>query len=797
MGNSVEKNMNVGVSANVTDFNKAMRTMAQHIGFAQKATRELGDYMASLQELTKNEKLTAEQTAIVMDRLSAAMDKYRQQVDKAVRSQNAWLDGMRRINTTALAIQARDPFAAGMAVMNRQNAARAAAAEERRQLAALSRTGPNLGRQTFFDALDDATAATNAREASREALQREGSDYMSQFHTSQETVRARLAENQRMLDRGAIGIREYLRAGNEISQSSSRLSSAVASARESILTMVGPLVIAYQAWDQLTTSITKAAEMESMLARFSVFLGSPVAAEGMLGEVRDLSRSTPVTFEGGARAATTLLQFGVAANEVMPALRSIAEITGGNQERMEALALAYAQTQAAGRLMGQELLQMVNAGFNPLKQISEETGESLISLKRRMEDGEISSQMVAAAFRAATEEGGRFHGMLERIADTMSGRLAKAQSAMQETQIAFGQSASREIGLLADAYVALTNAVREYQEFIAQFTPQAMMDRASGFAGLKPSEAQETIGRFVQAAEAAKSIEDANKSFIALVDALGKDNVSEEMQQQYEFSLSILEVMQQQRAEQERIAEVFKSAYKTEQRRFLQMQYGQDADAIALMLETLSGDDRAHANQLVSQGAAYQEIYKLISESSKEELDRLLALKAQSDELERQAQEKEDQKKQDDLYEKDYAKRRDELARWQKQQDDARKRSADQFKSDAERIQAKYNPANPLARLMAMQQAGLITQAQFDMERSALFSDSGAAARSVSAPTAVQGGSAEIVTILANLQVQTVSEQQRLADRAFRIQKATADATGKAAEILDEIKDELAPGMAP
>jgi tape measure domain-containing protein len=112
----------------------------------------------------------------------------------------------------------------------------------------------------------------------------------------------------------------------------------------------------------------------------------------------------------------------------MPALRALSEVSIGNADRFQSLALAFGQVQANGRLMGQEVLQMVNAGFNPLQEISRTTGTSMLELKKQMENGAISSEMVSDAFKSATSEGGRFFEMNERLKNSAAGQYAKMKS---------------------------------------------------------------------------------------------------------------------------------------------------------------------------------------------------------------------------------------------------------------------------------------------------------------------------------------------------------------------------------
>lgn len=169
-----------------------------------------------------------------------------------------------------------------------------------------------------------------------------------------------------------------------------------------------------------------------------VFTGSAEQAASVLGEIRSFAADSPLSFGDAIKASTTMLAFGSAAESVVPKLRMLGDISGGNAERFQSLSLAFSQTQAAGRLMGQEVLQFVNAGFNPLQQISEDTGISMGVLKKRMEEGAISFEMVEEAMRSATSEGGRFYGMTEKQANTAGGAVNQLVSASRELAAQFG-----------------------------------------------------------------------------------------------------------------------------------------------------------------------------------------------------------------------------------------------------------------------------------------------------------------------------------------------------------------------
>lgn len=181
-----------------------------------------------------------------------------------------------------------------------------------------------------------------------------------------------------------------------------------------------------------------AASMEDLTVQFETLTKSAEITKKILSEMKDDAAKSPLSISDYAQAGKTLMAFGMEAESVMPTLRSLADISMGNADRFGSLALAFAQTQAAGRLMGQEVLQFINAGFNPLQQISKRTGESMAQLKKRMEDGAISSKEVAQAFKEATAEGGLFYKAIEKGAAATTGKIAKAKDAILSLKIAFG-----------------------------------------------------------------------------------------------------------------------------------------------------------------------------------------------------------------------------------------------------------------------------------------------------------------------------------------------------------------------
>ncbi len=203
-------------------------------------------------------------------------------------------------------------------------------------------------------------------------------------------------------------------------------------------------------------------EVESLEISFRTLLGNEEKANALLGELREFAVKTPLQLNDLAKSAQTLLSFNVEAEKVMPTLRAIGDISMGDAQKMQSLTLAFAQMSSTGKLMGQDLLQMINAGFNPLTVIAEQTGKSVATLKDEMSKGAISAQMVTDAFMAAASEGGKFNGMLEKQSESVAGAFSNLQGALQDMMNGVGQSFQEP---LADALGSLTKLVQNYDKF--------------------------------------------------------------------------------------------------------------------------------------------------------------------------------------------------------------------------------------------------------------------------------------------------------------------------------------------
>lgn len=206
------------------------------------------------------------------------------------------------------------------------------------------------------------------------------------------------------------------------------------------------------------------AKYEQLNTGFRVLLGSKAKGEAMVGELMKYAAKSPLRNEDVMPAAQTLLGFGVKAEKILPSIKMLGDVSMGNKEKFQGMALAFAQTQAAGKLMGQDLLQMINQGFNPLQEISEMTGRSIGQLKKDMEGGKISSEMVTKAFEHATSAGGRFFGMADKQSQTLGGRLSTLSDNTDMLKKAIGERLTPAFSGALSVASKLVGKLREWFE---------------------------------------------------------------------------------------------------------------------------------------------------------------------------------------------------------------------------------------------------------------------------------------------------------------------------------------------
>lgn len=252
--------------------------------------------------------------------------------------------------------------------------------------------------------------------------------------------RARLESSSRTFSDG----KEWMTAGGGSSGGSTAggfaMGAGLAKAAGAAAVAYGGYKMARGASGLLAEGAQAYKEVERVESALNVFSGSLAKSRDMMLQIRSLSAETGVSFAGLATGAKTMMLRDIDADKAIDLMRKIAIVTGGETDSMKSMALAMGQVNQAGRLMGQELIQLVNAGWTPLEEISKKTKIPMADLRKEMEAGRISYQMVADALDAAVSAGGRYYGFLESLEGTTARESDRAAAAWEEASARIGQA---------------------------------------------------------------------------------------------------------------------------------------------------------------------------------------------------------------------------------------------------------------------------------------------------------------------------------------------------------------------
>lgn len=246
----------------------------------------------------------------------------------------------------------------------------------------------------------------------------------------------------------------------QISQSAQQESNRMRDALLGVGKAMGIAFSAQQAIAFVKQVVNVRAEIQALEVSFRTLLGSQQASAELMRQMKEFAAATPLQLGDLAKGAQTMLGFNVAAEEIMPMLKAIGDISMGDAQKFQSLTLAFSQMQSVGKLMGQDLLQMINAGFSPLAVMADKTGKSIGELKEEMSAGAISADMVKQAFIDATSEGGQFFGMLSGQGDTVKGALAQLSGAFTDMFNGIGEQSE---GLIKGSVKSLQWLVENYE----------------------------------------------------------------------------------------------------------------------------------------------------------------------------------------------------------------------------------------------------------------------------------------------------------------------------------------------
>ena len=244
-----------------------------------------------------------------------------------------------------------------------------------------------------------------------------------------------------------ININNAEKQTSSFNEVASKLSSNIASSFKTAFSVGCKALsgIATAMGNALVAGVKYNAEIEQYQTSFEVMTGSAKKAEEIMGKLSDLGAKTSFETSDLADVTQLLMNYGFTAEDAISKMTMLGDISQGSADKMNSIAKAYGQMSSSGKVQLNDINEMIDAGFNPLQEISESTGESMASLYDRISKGTLSVDEITASMQRSTAEGGKFFQATQKQSETLAGQFSTLKENALQFLGAFSQSSSEAL----------------------------------------------------------------------------------------------------------------------------------------------------------------------------------------------------------------------------------------------------------------------------------------------------------------------------------------------------------------
>lgn len=228
----------------------------------------------------------------------------------------------------------------------------------------------------------------------------------------------------------------------------------------------------------ITNSVKLYAEAESLKVSFDVLTGSTETATDTLKGLYKFAAETPFTVPEVVHAAKQMLAYGEAADNLIPTMKMLGEVSSGLEIPLKSLTYLYGTLRAQGVAYTIDLRQFANRGIpiylalaKVLNLVDANAKEASASVRAQIGEmvkhGKIDFAIIEQAFKQMTQEGGQFYGLMEKQSKTLKGLFTNMQDDIDNTLRDIGKTISEELHL-KEAMLMVSNLAKDFKELDPQ-----------------------------------------------------------------------------------------------------------------------------------------------------------------------------------------------------------------------------------------------------------------------------------------------------------------------------------------
>src|SRR5690554_2244930 len=201
-------------------------------------------------------------------------------------------------------------------------------------------------------------------------------------------------------------------------------------------------------------------EFQQLEIAMESIIGNKARADQLMSDVIEMDAKTPFSLAEVGQGAKQLLAVQEPVDDVMNSLRQLGDISAGLSVPLSQLIKAYGDVRAKGRLMGQEMLQFMNAGVPIVAELAKHMDVAESEVSDLVAKGKVGFNDVKAVISNLSDEGGMFYNLMEKQSASLTGRITILGDSWEQMLNKLGESNE---GILYGGINALNYMVDNYE----------------------------------------------------------------------------------------------------------------------------------------------------------------------------------------------------------------------------------------------------------------------------------------------------------------------------------------------
>lgn len=240
----------------------------------------------------------------------------------------------------------------------------------------------------------------------------------------------------------------------------------------------------------ISTGLAYNAMQQNANAALKTMLGSQKAVNEQMEKLGKLAQNSPFSKATFISAQQQLIAFGVEVEKVIPlldAMQNAVAASGGGSQQLADLAFVVAQIKAAGKITGQDLIQLGQRGINAAEIIGKAFGKSSAEVKAMISKNQIDADQAIDALTKGMME--KFGGATDAIKKQWSGAADRIKAANRDIGADIGKMFIDPTGggravewgnKVADVLRTFQKRLREAQGGVEDFLSPAFKNISKG-----------------------------------------------------------------------------------------------------------------------------------------------------------------------------------------------------------------------------------------------------------------------------------------------------------------------------